>query len=318
MAGITATVGRIYDDTLNQKFREYAIWNGLCSDVTDRIRDRARYLEIPTLDDPDTVDDYTPYEDLAAPQRAHTRKRVLDTHAQRKTTHFEVDDTDPIQVSFSLIDEIATLNGQNLARVMDAYLRAQFTAAVMETTSDQNVEASGNRTIPTANNVGPDTGGVISVASGEFGKEPHRMKISEVLLTAYVRATRLFWQNEGRYVVTTPEIQAMILQEIERLNLASLQANLQDRAQLDAAVSRMRTWEILIDPNIPDVRTAGTQRHTMYFGVRGRTMVKAQPMQKPELKRRPSGFADRRSNLWVYGGMRRREDFAMICHHTIT
>lgn len=311
---IGTSIATTFDDMLNQEFRKSSRWNGLCGDVTARVS-VGRYLQMDTLDNMVSLNDYVAHTAIADPDTAQTRKRVLDSMERQPYTHFELDDTESPQVSFEFISERAQQEGQRLALDLDAYLRGKFTAAVSETQSGQ---AAGNVTIPAANQPGPDTGGVISVAAANFGEEAHKTKIFNVLLAAYLRATRLFWPTEGRFVVTTPEYASYMLERIEQINAASLRADIQTRALLDAQFARARTWEIIDDPNIDDVRTAGTERHPMYFGLRGRTIVKAQPYRRPENFRHANKFADVRRQLWIFGAMRRREDFALYCPTTVT
>lgn len=245
------------------------VWAPLFSDQSSYLRGSGDTIHSGEITSRPTIRDYSRNADLAAAERVVTSDDTL-TLTQEKYWHFGLDDVDNVQTRPELIDGMAQNAAEEMAKVMNDYLRGVFDAAVPAgnqlTTEDQVTEA-----------------GFASQLIGKFFDASEMMDTQSVPM-------------DQRWVVVHPKVKSLLLREMYG---EAVESRRRESAIMNAELERLVGFRIIVDPGIA---VAAANRYRVNIGRSGGLFnVAAYQVRKVEGFRSPSRFEDVVRGLYVYG-----------------
>ena len=279
---IVHAIPELWRAGLLRQFDKQSIWAGLCTDLSSEFGD-GDTLHLNEVTGTITVRDYVVGTALEDPETADDTDLTLTINRQ-KYINLKITDVERTQSRPKVFEEYVRQGGAKLASTFDRDLYATFNAGW------------------------DDAGGRAGDQNRfEYTKVPtpvtaaYRQGLVDEALKLVRYCDEDNWPSDGRYMVITSQVKAMLLDYliVDKPGLGA--GGLVDSALQSAAFTQLFGMRVLMDNQLP---IAAAQNNPFMLVSRNDAIAYARQIRKVEAYRPEKDFADALKALWTWGSIR--------------
>ena len=271
---IADVVGRVYSAIFVGGVKQVTPWVALAADKSREVRMGTNGLIVSITQDMVSVQDY-PKDGSGIVYAKLSPQKADITINKEKYIAFELEDIDAVQVKFGLFADAIVQAGREFAGQVAADFRALVAAATVPSGQTESVELA-------------------TAAGTKAEREMLHLTVLEIAQDMIAKG----YDQRPFLMVPRPMYRQMV--QYVSLESGGGFVGLRERAFVDARLAA--TYGVDIIPDMGSVATvASGESVSAYGGVRGRTWMYAQQLNKPERLRSQDRFADEWRSLNTYG-----------------